>query len=355
MVSRRDALKAGAAFAFSPAIFAALGSSASGLEYRDAVLTDGEPPELQPGSFTIVVLPDTQHYSEDYPGTFFSQTKWIVDNQRTRNIASVIHLGDITNRGTRFEWKNAARALSLLDGKLPYFLTTGNHDYGDGGHCADRRTLLNRYFPVSRYRDLPTFGGVYDREPDRLENAFHMFDAGGHSFLVLALEFGPRKDVVRWANDVVAQHQDRSVILVTHAYAYYDNTRYDWKHRGSKQHWNPHTYGIAKGSNDDVMDGEELWTELVSRHENFVLTLNGHVLGDGLGRLVTPTPAGRNVHQMLVNFQMRPRGGDGWLRLLEFRPDGKTVQVYDYSPTREQRNESPKNQFEIQLPLVAPA
>lgn len=25
-------------------------------------------------------------------------------------------------------------------------------------------------------------------------------------------------------------------------------------------------------------------------------------------------------------------GGDGWLRILEFLPDGKTVQVYTFSP-----------------------
>ncbi len=76
-----------------------------------------------------------------------------------------------------------------------------------------------------------------------------------------------------------------------------------------------------------------------------MLTLNGHVLGDGLGKVITATPGGREVPQLLVNFQMRPQGGDGWLRLLEFQPDGKTVKVSDYSPTRKQRNESPQNQF----------
>jgi hypothetical protein len=68
--------------------------------------------------------------------------------------------------------------------------------------------------------------------------------------------------------------------------------------------------------------------------------------------VVTTTPAGRDVHQVLVNFQMRPHGGDGWLRLLEFRPDGKTVQTYDYSPTRGERNEAPDNQFAMTLAPV---
>jgi hypothetical protein len=183
-----------------------------------------------------------------------------------------------------------------------------------------------------------------------MENSFHRFEAGERKFLVLALEFGPRRDVVRWANEVVAKHTDRQVILITHAYVYFNETRYDWKKYGDKQSWNPHSYAVAKASDDDVTDGEELWTELVSRHDNFILTLNGHVLSDGLGRLVTATPNGRKIPQVLVNFQMKPKGGDGWLRLLEFRPDGTTLQVYDYSPTRRQRNESWQNQFKLTLP-----
>ena len=103
------------------------------------------------------------------------------------------------------------------------------------------------------------------------------------------------------------------------------------------------------------LTGEELWQSLISKHDNFILTLNGHVLGDGLGRITSAAPDGRNVHQMLVNFQMRPKGGDGWLRLLEFRPDGTTMQVYDYSPTLNQHNTSPQNQFVVTLSAVPSA
>ncbi len=131
----------------------------------------------------------------------------------------------------------------------------------------------------------------------------------------------------------MSANKQRAVILTTHAYIYFDDTRYDWKAFGNKQSWNPHSYGVAKATEDDVCDGEELWSNLVSKHDNFILTLNGHVLGDGLGRKLSQTTGGNNVHQMLVNFQMRPKGGDGWLRLLEFHADGKTVDVCDYSPT----------------------
>lgn len=321
--------------------------------YSDAVLVHGQPPPTEPGSFTIAVLPDTQYYSEEFPEVFLSQTAWIVDNWRERNIACVLHLGDVTNRNSPIEWERAAEAMAQLDGKVPYFMVPGNHDYGRDGRCTDRQTLMSDYFPVSEFQTQPTFGGVYDQEPDRIENSFHFFEAQGQKFMVLGLEFGPRLDVVRWANEVVEAHQDHSVILITHAYTYFNNTRYDWHRFGKWQHWNPHNYEMAWATEDDVCDGEELWRYLVSRHENIVLTLNGHVLGNGLGHVTSQTPGGRRINQLLVNFQMRPQGGDGWLRLMEFRPDGKTVQVYDYSPTRDQRNISRKNQFAFALPGIA--
>ena len=350
--NRREVLKAGGVFALAGAIATSQSKLVMAADpYEDAVLKDGEPAALNQGSFTIAVLPDTQNYSEKYPETYLAQTEWIVNNQKARNIACVLHLGDITNHNTVNEWENAARAMQLLDGKVPYFLVLGNHDYSDRGSCSDRTTLANNYFPVSHFQNRSTFGGTYDREPDRVENSYHLFDAEGRKFIVLALEFGPRKDVVRWANEVISRHQDREAILITHAYMYYDDTRYDWAKLGTAQTWNPHNYPLAKQV-DDVCDGEELWTSLVSRHKNFILTLNGHVLNDGLGRLTSATPDGREVHQMLVNFQMRPNGGDGWLRLLEFRADKQTVQVVDFSPTRKQHNQSSQNQFDLKLSAV---
>jgi hypothetical protein len=320
--------------------------------YADAILVDGAPPLPVEGAFTIAVLPDTQHYSDRYPASYEAQTKWIIDQREQRRIACVLHLGDITDDNSPRQWENAARAMSHLDWHVPYFMAPGNHDYSYGGTSSDRTTLFGEYFPTAALRSRPTFGGFYDREPDRVENSFHLFSAGARKFLVLCLEFGPRRDVVRWANEVVARHRNREAILVTHAFVYDDDTRYDWKKFGEKQTWNPHDYGVAKSGNDDVTDGEELWQQLVSRHENFIFTINGHVLHDGLGRLQSGTPGGRQVHQMLVNFQMRPRGGDGWLRLLECRPDG-SMHAFDYSPLRQQRNESAQNQFAVQLAPVA--
>ncbi len=321
--------------------------------YADAVLVDGEAPLPEEGSFCFAVLPDTQHYSEEHPLTFMAQTEWIVKERERRRIAGVFHLGDITNKSTVPEWENAKRAMTVLEkAGLPFCLVPGNHDYSEGGTTKDRTTKLNDFFPVAAMKKLAHWGGNYDKEPNRMENNYQYMAAGGRRFLILGLEFGPRGDVLRWANEVAAAHKDREIILLTHALIYDDDTRYDWKKYGKKQIWNPHDYAVAKATGDDVNDGEEIWRKLISKHENFILTLNGHVLHDGLGRVTTTTPAGRAIPQILVNFQMRPQGGDGWLRLLEFKKDG-TVQTYDYSPMRKQRNESAQNQFSVQVAPVA--
>jgi len=366
-ISRRDLLQQSAAFALAAGIAPAVSTFAAEPPpadapkpaakpavakvdpYADAVFVDGAPPPPAADSFTVVVLPDTQHYCEKYPEQFYAQTKWIAEQTKERRIAAVFQLGDVTNHNTPEQWEVAKKAIKTIDGVVPYFLTLGNHDYSERGVCADRTTLYNDYFPASQARATKHFGGTYDREPERMENSYQTFSADGRDFLVLSLEFGPRNDVVRWANEVAAKHRDKSIVLLTHAYMYYDETRYDWANRGKDQRWNPHDYKVAAATNDNINDGEQLWQKLVSKHENFVLTLNGHVLNDGLGRIVTQTPAGRDVSQVLVNFQMKPNGGDGWLRLLEFKADGKTVDVRDYSPTLDRQNESKQNRFAMTL------
>lgn len=352
--SRRDFLLTGAAFTLGCLPFVGRAADpkpapakAKPNPYADAVLVEGEPPLPAEGSFTFAVLPDTQYYSEKYPETYLAQTRWLVAQRERRRLAGVFHLGDITNQNTVPQWTNARKAMQvLMDAQVPMCLVPGNHDYGLRGNGSDRSSMLSEFFPVKDLAAAKHWQGNYDKEPDRAENSWHFLEAGGRKFLVLCLEFGPREDVVRWANAVVAAHPEREVILLTHVLIYHDETRYDWKKLGAKQDWNPHAYVMAKQGGDDVNDGEELWTKLISRHENFLLTLNGHVLGDGLGRVVTATAKGHAVPQVLVNFQMKPNGGDGWLRLIEMRKDG-TMQTYDYSPTRKQTNASKQNQFTI--------
>lgn len=294
--------------------------------------------------FCIVVLPDTQVYAWRFPRILYRQTQWIVENRSRYNIRYVLHLGDVVQHNSLKEWKVARRAFALLDGKVPYAIALGNHDLGPGGRAESRATLFNDYFPLTEFRKWPTFGGVYDKEATGADNSYHLFGAGGKKWLVLALEFGPRDDVLRWANQIVSRYPDHLGILITHAYLDNNGRRYA---RGVKgQTYPPYLYPLAR-SEDGLNDGEDIWRKLVSKHANMAFVLCGHVCV--AARLESRGDAGNVVHQMLVDYQTQDRGGNGWLRLMRFQPSAGTVKVQDYSPVLDQWADDPDRRFVLRL------
>ncbi len=286
-------------------------------------------------STTLVVLPDTEVYSQKRPELFEAQTRWIADNARERNIAYVLHEGDIVHDDVEAQWKVARRCFAMLDGKVPYALVPGNHDYSG----TNRSTRLNEFFPVAEFRKWPTFGGV--REGGGMENSYHLCRIGNRDWIILALEFGPRDEVVDWANKVLAAHPNRLGILVTHAYLFRNNARYD--HTAGKQRATPHAWGN---------DGEELWRKLVRRHPGMMLVFSGHVATGGVGYLASQGEHGNTVHQLMVDFESLRGGGSGYLRLVEFLPDGKTVQVRTYSPALKRSLNDAEHEFSFALKLA---
>ena len=108
-------------------------------------------------NFSVVLLPDTQNYSEKYAETYITQTLWIRKRLKVDNIKFTIHLGDIVqNPGEQPEWENASLAMRLLDGVVPYSVVPGNHDMV----VKSRDTALyNNYFAPSRFVDRKWYGG----------------------------------------------------------------------------------------------------------------------------------------------------------------------------------------------------
>lgn len=264
----------------------------------------------QYGQFSIIVLPDTQYYSEGHPEIFIEQTRWISSQVNELNVRIVLHVGDVVEDNFHEQWEVAEEAFSYIDGEVPYAIAVGNHDYGYWDEAAGRRTwetretLFNEYFPVWRFQEMVEFQGVYDEEPDRMDNCFFVFDAGDRQWLILVLEFAPRDEILEWADRVVSENSGSSVIVLTHLFLQDDGSRY------------------AKG--------QEMWDAFISRYENVCLVICGHRYPP-----VSRTDSGLNgnqVHQMMVNYQDRENGGNGWLRILTFRSSG-WISVQDYSPT----------------------
>lgn len=304
--------------------------------------------EIPEGAWTIAILPDTQVYSQHRPGVFSAQTIWLRDNIRRYNIRYLLHVGDLVNNNSQPEWLAAREAMGVVDGYIPYSFVPGNHDYGPSGNASTRETLMNDYFHFDQYKDRIHFGGAMT--DGKMDNTFHTFQAGGYDWLVMCLEWGPRDSTIDWADSILEQYPDHKTILLTHAYMNNNDYRYDRSDpEGRPQKYNPHNYSTPGGVND----GEELWQKLVRKH-NFVLTLNGHVLGDGTGFRTDANDVGQNVHQMLVNYQfLSPFGGNGYLRLLVVNPDGR-VDVKSYSPLYNNFLSDPDQEFSFDFEWYSP-
>jgi hypothetical protein len=314
--------------------------SVDGEETSVTKFIPGPPPEIAEGTTTIAVLPDTEVYAQKYPELFYAQTRWIAEKVGRRNIAYVLHLGDITQHNNEPQWTVARKSFGMLDGKVPYALVPGNDDYddlADGNWKALRKSSkINQYFDPAKIANWPTFGGFYQQ--GRLENTFHLFRMHERDWMILCLEMGPRDTIIKWADGVLSEHRKRRTIVVTHAYLFRNNRRYD--HRNGKERASPHPWGN---------DGEELWQKLIKKHPNIMIVISGHVSTGGLGYRVDAGDHGNAVHQMMCDYQKKPKGGLAYFRLLEFAPDSTTVQVRTYSPYRNKTRRSDLEEFAFKL------
>jgi hypothetical protein len=86
-----------------------------------------------------------------------------------------------------------------------------------------------------------------------------------------------------------------------------------------------------------------------------MLVVCGHVRTGGVAYLASEGRHGNVVHQMLNDYEAMRGNGQGFLRLLEFLPDGRSVRVKAYSPVLDKYLTDPQNQFSFTLkPAAAP-
>ena len=297
--------------------------------FANQAATSAEDPGTATESFSIVLLPDTQNYSEKYPGTYVAQATWIRQQVKADNIKFVIHLGDIVQTSTKErEWENADRAMRLLDGVVPYSMAPGNHDMVVKNRDS---TLYNKYYSPERFAGRPWYGGHKDENND---NNYCFFEASGMNFMIINLEFAPRDETLEWAAAVAKRYPDHRVIVATHCYM-----------RPKQRDTSCATsYKIAGNS------GEQMWQKFVRKQPNIFLVVSGHVLGVGLQTSVND--AGNKVLELLTDYQGLPNGGDGWLRSLKFVPDENKIHVRTYSPLFNRDNRDPKHTFSLDYEMT---
>ncbi|OJV34745.1 MAG: serine/threonine protein phosphatase [Bacteroidales bacterium 36-12] len=304
------------------------------------------PKSDNPDSWSMILLPDPQTYMKyDYNQPLFDlMLAWITRSQEALNTQLVLCTGDIVdmndylnpdyihfNQSSKAQWEAAARLFGRLDGKIPYISTTGNHDIGFG-NAENRYSNYDQYFPVDKnwksQRMLKDVGRDINGKPSLTNATYEFISTHGKKFLVLVLEFAPRDETLVWAKNTIdkPKYADHSVILLIHSYLGSNN-----------KHIETEGYPI-EGANY----GKAVWEKLVKSSKNIEMVFSGHigVANDErahVGFRTDINAGGRKVNQMTFNAQAlgggwHGNGGDGWLRILEFLPDGRTVKVKTFSP-----------------------
>jgi len=272
-----------------------------------------------PGApFSIVMLPDAQYYTSELNegsiATFRAQTQWIVDAMDSLNIVYVNQIGDISENGDSGlpQWEGGWTAMQTLEDPvatqlpegLPYGVTVGNHDQTPNGNAAGTTTFYNAYYGAAHFAARPYYGGHFGSNSD---NHFNLFGASGLDFLVISMEYdtAPDAPVLAWADSLLKAYPTRKGIICTH--------------------------NLISAANPGVWSsqGQAIYNALRD-NPNLLLMLCGHNMTEG--RRVD-TYGGNVVHTVLADYQGRPNGGDGWLRIMKFYPDENVIRVQTYSPT----------------------
>ena len=269
--------------------------------------------------FTIPVLPDTQESVTRRNEMFYSQMRWLAKSRDSLRAPIVLHVGDLVNFDNQGQWDIASKGYAILDSaNIPYAIAVGNHDteaVGENSGSAApgnvnqnlRKTFkFNTAFPVTRFKSQEGRA-----EPNKSDNAFYTFKAGGKKWMVITLEFCARESVARWMDSTMKSHSDHKVIVVTH---------YHLTPRGEVAPTN------AGYGNMNVLD---IFEKYIRPNKNAFLVVSGHVCYSA--SRTDEGPSGNKIYQVLSDYQCKDDGG-GYIRLLDFDLKKGTIAAKMYSP-----------------------
>jgi len=321
------------------------------------------------GSFTIVVIPDTQDYrgqgtkrtpESDEPVTnlvFERHTQWIADNIEAQRIVFVSHVGDIVDRNNNREWTVARQCMDKIHGRVPYGISVGNHDMTRDGNSR----LFQQYFGAERFTDFDWYGGTFAGDPERPHtsnnnaNSYQLFSVEGLDFIILHLECNAPDDVLGWADTVLTEHADRRAIITTHmdlgpirqpreSQGYFTDPK-------GRMQWRK-----IHGSRGNTP--QQMWDKLHRKHANLFMICSGDQSRTTAMYQQDVGDHGNTVHALLSDYT-----SSGPLRLYRFVPAENRIEVITYDTTRdelvsEHRNVSggrEAHQFAIPYDMQVPA
>lgn len=327
--------------------------------------------------FTIAVVPDTQYYLDfskqratgfafDAVEIFYDQMQWLARNVESAGgeIAFVTQVGDVwqhvseemdpahralglqaeaggraslaDERTRTVEMPAARRGFAMLDGKVPFSVVPGNHDYDAAWQVKDVKPAVSHYGGLSNFNAVFGEQSTFFKGKKWRVGAFNggadtatVFKAGSYRFLHLGLEFAPADDVVAWAESMLRKYPGMPTIVAIH------------DHLNKQGQRKPSPAADFTAAHPGHNSAEALWQKLLSRHAQIFLVVSGHQAGQS--RRVDAGADGGKVWQLLADYQDRNQVlkqvvapntraaggvGDGWLRLLEFDFSGAIPRMH---------------------------
>ena len=342
-------------------------------------------PSVEGESFTIVMLPDTQHtvnfqrqkaqgFAIDSSEIFINQMQYVADNAVSNggDVVFVASVGDVWEHGMNSsDPGHLARGVlpepdtvhrnvnrdgvlnyemplsiegytSLSDADVPFGISPGNHDYDAWWRVAGTQpNAAGRY--VSHVGGLDNFRSVFGSDSQFFEdkdwyvdsfrggaNSAQIFSGGGFRFLHLALEMQPGSEVLAWAERVVADYPGLPTIVTTHDYM---NTRGERDYRGMD---------LVSIDPEYHNSRDDLWEKFIRTTDQIFMVLCGHQGGQAFR--IDKNDYGHAVYQILADYQDRGQAGldagepvgrngrisgigDGWLREMVFHTHGDEPRI----------------------------
>ena len=307
-ISRRDFIKAAGAVGLGSMLFGCTMFS------KAPTPSTALPATTAPDAFTLIALPDTQFYSSSYPETFAAQTQWIADNKDRLNIVYVAHLGDVVDAGyDSTQWTHARRAMSRLDGLVPFGVAPGNHDlYLNPAEDSPNSTFVQLFGP-----GCPWFNGKgwYGGASSTGFSSWQKISIGGQALIFLNLDDGAKAEELAWGQTILDRHRGTPTIMVTHSYL----------NAAGVRHAQAYLHDPGR------LSAQQMWDGLVRRNSQIFMVLCGHTHGQA--RQIAWNDAGLPVHELLSDYQMLDNGGNGFLRIMTFYPAANRIDVRTWSPT----------------------
>lgn len=225
----------------------------------------------------------------------------------------ILHTGDITNKNLESQYKRYYNATKDIAKQIPYYSIIGDHDYKwDGIYINSRDSTF-----FSKYNDFPLSNAniIVEFEKGRKENVFYKNIVHGQVLNILCLEFGPRTEVVEWANEYVACHPEEKFVVMTHEYL---------ESGGGLRTEN--LKSKTRLRHTTLTTPKQLWEKFIKCNDNIVCVLCGHV-GSLYAITFEENDFGRQVAQIQHNTQSEKYRFDNWLMLWEFSEDSQCANV----------------------------